>query len=64
MSDLGDMLGWITARPVMQLSCSFFSRRTSKNDYTVQDKTFPGTKLANKYAEKAIILAECGLLVA
>jgi len=62
--DLDDMVGWTTARPVMQLNSSFFSRRAYKNYYTVQDKTFPGTKLANKYAEKAFILAERGLLVA
>ena len=63
MPDLGDLPDCTRARPVMQLSCSFFSRRASKNDYTVQDKTFLGTELANKYAEKAIILAECGLLI-
>lgn len=63
MSDLCDTLGWVKARTVRQLRHSFFSRRTSKNDYTVQHKTFAETKLANMYAEKAIILAECGLLV-
>jgi len=63
VTDLGDLLGWIRARPMMELSCSFFLRRTSKNNYTAQDKAFPSTELANNYAEKAIILAECGLLI-